>query len=73
MLLVRSYLYYTICRHLICRLPLYIEAVLLNLLADLILVNINILKLSSKLILLLYNNSNSLLVVILDNRRLIKL
>jgi hypothetical protein len=52
---------------------MYVEAALLNLLANLVLVDINVFKLSAKLILLLCNYAYSLLVVILNNRRLVKL
>jgi hypothetical protein len=51
----------------------YVEAILLNLLTDLVLVDINVLKLSAKLIYLFCNYTYSLLVVTLDNRRLVKL
>jgi hypothetical protein len=51
----------------------YIEAILLNLLVNLVLVDINVFKLSAKLILLLRNYAYSLLVVILNNRRVVKL
>jgi hypothetical protein len=51
----------------------YVETILLNLLANLVLVDINVFKLSAKLILLLYNYTYSLLVVTLNNRRLVKL
>jgi hypothetical protein len=51
----------------------YVEAILLNLLADLVLVDINVLKLSAKLIYLFCNYAYSLLVVTLDNSRLVKL
>jgi hypothetical protein len=51
----------------------YVEAILLNLLANLVLVDINIFKLSAKLILLLCNYAYSLLVITLNNRRLVKL
>jgi hypothetical protein len=72
-LLLRQDLCYTISRHLVCRPLLYVEAVLLYLLADLVLVDINVFKLSTKLILFLCNYTYSLLVVILNNRRLVKL
>jgi hypothetical protein len=52
---------------------MYVEAALLNLLANLVLVNIDVFKLSAKLVLLLRNYTYSLLVVILNNRRLVKL
>jgi hypothetical protein len=51
----------------------YVEAILLNLLVNLVLVDINVFKLSAKLILLLCNYTYSLLVIILNNRRLVKL
>jgi hypothetical protein len=73
MLLIRKDLYYTVSRHLVYRLLVYVEAILLNFLANLVLVDINVFKLSAKLILLLYNYAYSLLVVILNNRRLVKL
>jgi hypothetical protein len=72
-LLLRKYLCYAISRHLARRLLVYVEAALLNLLANLVLVNINVFKLSAKLILLLCNYAYSLLVVTLNNRRLVKL
>jgi hypothetical protein len=73
MLLTEKDLYYTISRHLVCRLLVYVEAILLNLLANLVLVDINVFKLSTKLILLLCNYAYSLLVITLNNRRLVKL
>jgi hypothetical protein len=51
----------------------YVEAILLNLLANLVLVDINVFKLSAKLVLLLRNYAYSLLVVTPNNRRLVKL
>jgi hypothetical protein len=52
---------------------MYVEAALLDLLANLVLVDINVFKLSAKLILLLRNYAYSLLVVTPNNRRLVKL
>jgi hypothetical protein len=52
---------------------MYVEAALLNLLANLVLVDINVFKLSAKLVLLLYNYAYSLLVVTPNNRRLVEL
>jgi hypothetical protein len=52
---------------------MYVEAALLNLLANLVLVDINVFKLSAKLVLLLCNYAYSLLVVTLNNRRLVEL
>jgi hypothetical protein len=72
LLLTQKHLRNTISRHLVCRLLVYIEAILLNLLADLVLVDINVLKLSAKLVYLFCNYAYSLLVVTLDNRRLVK-
>jgi hypothetical protein len=72
-LLIDKDLYYAISRHLVRRLLVYVEAILLKLLANLVLVDINVFKLSAKLILLLYNYAYSLLVVTLNNRRLVKL
>jgi hypothetical protein len=72
-LLLRKYLRYAVSRHLARRLLVYVEAALLNLLANLVLVDINVFKLSAKLVPLLYNYAYSLLVVILNNRRLVKL
>jgi hypothetical protein len=72
-LLLRQDLRYAVSRHLVCRPLLYVEAVLLYLLADLVLVDINVFKLSAKLILFLRNYAYSLLVVTLNNRRLVKL
>jgi hypothetical protein len=72
-LLTRKHLCYTVSRHLVCRLLVYVEAILLNLLANPVLVGIDVLKLSAKLIYLFCNYAYSLLVVTLDNRRLVKL
>jgi hypothetical protein len=72
-LLTRKYLCYAVGGHLVCRLLVYVEAILLNLLADLVLVDINVLKLSAKLIYFFCNYAYSLLVVTLDNRRLVRL
>jgi hypothetical protein len=49
-LLLRKYLCYAVSRHLARRLPVYVEAALLNLLANLVLVDINVFKLSAKLV-----------------------
>ena len=73
MLLLRKDLRYAVSRHLGRRLLVYVEAILLDLLADLILVDINMFKLSVKLVLLLCDYTHSLLVVTLNNRRLVKL
>jgi fumarate reductase subunit C len=73
MIITRKYLCYTVGWHLVCRLLLYVEAILLDLLADPVLVDINVLKLSAKLIHLFCNYAYRLLVVTLDNRRLVKL
>jgi hypothetical protein len=72
-LLISKDLCYTISRYLVCRLLVYVEAILFNLLANLVLVDINVFKLSAKLILLLCNYTYSLLVITLNNRRLVKL
>jgi hypothetical protein len=72
-LLTRNHLCYTVSGHLVCRLLVYVEAILLDLLANLVLVDINVLKLSAKLVYLFCNYAYSLLVVTLDNRRLVKL
>jgi hypothetical protein len=72
-LLIRKDLCHAVSRHLVCRLLVYVEAILLNLLANPVLVDINVFKLSAKLVLLLRNYAYSLLVVTLNNRRLVKL
>jgi hypothetical protein len=72
-LLTRKHLYYTVGGYLVYRLLVYVEAILLNLLADLVLVDIDVLKLSTKLVYLFCNYAYSLLVITLDNRRLVKL
>jgi hypothetical protein len=72
-LLTQKYLCYTVSGYLVCRLLVYVEAILLNLLADLVLVDIDVFKLSAKLVYLFCNYAYSLLVVTLDNRRLVKL
>jgi hypothetical protein len=73
MLLSRKDLRHAVSRHLGCRPLVYVEAVLLNLLADPVLVDINVFKLSAKLVLLLCDYAHSLLVVTLKDRRLIEL
>lgn len=50
---------------------MYIEAIPLNLRANLVLIDINVFKLSTKLVLLLCNYTYSLLIIALDNRRLV--
>jgi hypothetical protein len=72
-LLTRKHLCYAVSRYIVYRLLVYVDAILLNLLADLVLVDINVLKLSAKLVYLFCNYAYSLLVVTLDNRRLVKL
>jgi hypothetical protein len=72
-LLLRKYLRYAVSRHLARRLLVYVEAALLNLLANLVLVDINVFKLSAKLVLLLRDYAYSLLVVTPNDRRLVKL
>jgi hypothetical protein len=72
-LLIEKDLCYAVSRYLVCRLLVYVEAILLNFLANLVLVDINVFKLSAKLILLLCNYTYSLLVITLNNRRLVKL
>jgi hypothetical protein len=69
MLLTQKHLRYTVSRYLVCRLLVYVEAILLNFLTDLVLVDINVLKLSAKLVYLFCNYAYSLLVITLDNRR----
>jgi hypothetical protein len=72
-LLTRKHLLYAVSWHLVRGLPVYVEAILLDLLADPVLVDINVFKLSAKLVQLLYDYAHSLLVVTPDNRRLVKL
>ena len=71
--MLRKDLCYAISRHLVRRLLLYVEAILLNLLAYLVLVDINVFKLSAKLVYLFCDYAYGLLVVTLDNRRLVEL
>jgi hypothetical protein len=72
-LLTRKDLRYAVSRHLVRRLLVYVEAILLNLLANPVLVDINVFKLSAKLVLLLCNYAYSLLVITLNNRCLVEL
>jgi hypothetical protein len=72
-LLTRKDLRYAVNRHLVRRLLVYVEAILLNLLANPVLVDIDVFELSAKLVLLLRNYTYSLLVITLNNRRLVKL
>ena len=51
---------------------MYVKAVFFNLLADPALINVNVFELCTKFILLFYNYPYSLLVITLDNRRLIE-
>jgi hypothetical protein len=50
----------------------YVKAVLLDLLADPVLVDIDVFELSNKLVLLLRDYAHSLLVVALNNRCLVE-
>jgi hypothetical protein len=72
-LLSRKYLRHAVNRHLARGLPVYVEAALLDLLANPVLVNIDVFKLSTKLVLLLRDYAHSLLVVTPNDRRLVKL
>jgi hypothetical protein len=72
-LLSRQDLRHAVSRYLVCRPLLYVEAVLLYLLADPVLVDINVFKLSAKLVLFLCDYAYSLLVVTPNNRRLVEL
>jgi hypothetical protein len=72
-LLTRKHLRHAVGWHLVRGLPVYVEAAFLNLLADLVLVDVDLLKLSAQFVLLFCNYANSLLIVTLNNRRLIKL
>jgi hypothetical protein len=64
---------YAVSRHLVRGLPMYVEAALLDLLANPVLVDIDVFKLSAKLVLLLRDYAYSLLVVTPNNRRLVEL
>jgi hypothetical protein len=66
-LLLRKDLRHTIGGHLVRGPLLYVEAMLLDLLADPVLIDINVFKLSAKLVLLLCNYAYSLLVITLNN------
>jgi hypothetical protein len=59
--------------HLVCRSPLYVEAVFFDLLADPALVDVDVLKLSAQLVLLFCDYPNSLLIVTPNDRRLVEL
>ena len=72
MLLSRKDFRYAVSRHLVRRLLVDVEAILLDLLADLVLVNVDVFKLSTKLVLLFRNYAYSLLVVTLNNRCLVE-
>jgi hypothetical protein len=72
-LLSRKYLRHAVSRHLVRGLPVYVEAILLDLLANLVLVDINVFELSAKLVLLLRDYAHSLLVVTPNDRRLVEL
>jgi hypothetical protein len=72
-LLLRKDLCHAVSGHLVRRLLVYVEAILLDLLANPVLVDINVFKLSAKLVLLLCNYAYSLLVVTPNNRRLVEL
>jgi hypothetical protein len=72
-LLTRKDLCHAVSRHLICRPLVYVKAVLLDLLADPVLVDIDVFELSNKLVLLLRDYAHSLLVVALNNRCLVEL
>ena len=71
--MLRQYLYKSISRHTISRSLLNVNTGGLNLLAYLELIDINVFNLRIKLIILLYNNANSLLIITLDYRCIIKL
>ena len=72
-LLARKYLRHAVGWHLGRGFPLYVKAAFLHLLADLVLMDINVFKLSAKLVLILRDYAHSLLIVALDNRRLVEL
>ena len=73
MFLSRKDLRHAISRHLVRGLPVYVEAVPFDLLADPVLMDIDVFKLSAKPVLLLRNYAHSLLIVTPDDRRLIEL
>jgi hypothetical protein len=72
-LLSRKDLRHAVSRHLVRRLPVYVEAILLDLLANPVLVDINVFELSAKLVLLLRDYAHCLLVVTPNDRRLVEL
>ena len=72
-LLARKHLRYTVGWHLIRGLLVYVEAILLDLLADLILIDVDVFKLSAKLVLFLCDYAYSLLIVTPNHRRLVEL
>ena len=72
-LLAWKHLRYAVSQHLVYRSLLYVEAAFFHLLSDPALVDINVFKLRTKLILLFCNYSYYLLIITLNNRRLIKL
>jgi hypothetical protein len=73
MLLLKKDLCYTSSWHLVRRSLLYVKTVCFNLLADLALVDVDVFKLCTKFVLLFCNYPYSLLIVTLNNRRLVKL
>ena len=73
MLLLRKDLRHAISGHLVCGLPLYVKAILLDLLADPVLIDVDVFKLSAKLVLFLCDYAYSLLIVTPNHRRLVEL
>jgi hypothetical protein len=71
--LSRKDLRHAISGHLVRGLPVYVEAILLDLLADPVLVDVNVLKLSAKFVLLFCDYAHRLLVVAPNDRYLVEL
>jgi hypothetical protein len=72
-LLLRKNLRHAISRHLVRGSPLYVKAVCFDLLADPALVDVDVFKLRTEFVLLFCNYPYSLLIVTLNDRRLVEL
>ena len=73
MLLAGKHLRHAVSRHLVRGFPLYVEAMLLDLLSNPVLVNINVFELGIEFVLLLCDYPHSLLIVAPNDRRLVEL
>jgi hypothetical protein len=71
--LARKHLRHAVGWHLVCGSLLYIEAMFLDLLADLALVDVDVFEFRTKFVLVFCDYPHRLLIVTLNDRRLVEL